>query len=196
MTALRLAASLGLLAAIAAGCGSSTTTVGASDGGAADSRAPSDAAATCHSNADCTPSFECSPGGVTIGCGICAMPQNPCSVDSDCALIHDAAPTTQMVCGPAGGCVCPVGGKSGSCIPACQSASDCSPDESCSPTGHCVAKSCTTDAECPSTQTVDFACAAGTCAPKSCNTDANCGAHYCVSGTCYPQAGMCVAPAA
>ncbi len=165
---------------------------------AADSGAPSDGAATCSSSADCHPTdFECSPGGVTVGCGICAMPQNPCSVDSDCALIDGAAPTTPMVCGPAGGCTCPVGGKSGSCIPACQSASDCSPDESCAPGGHCVAKACTTDAECPSTQTADYACsAAGTCAIKPCQTSADCGAHYCVNGACYPQAGMCVAPAA
>jgi hypothetical protein len=88
-----------------------------------------------------------------------------------------------------------VDGKSGSCIPTCVSASDCSADEACSPTGHCVAKSCTTDAECPSTQTVDYACSAGSCAVKSCQTNTDCGAHYCVSGTCYPQQGMCVPPA-
>jgi hypothetical protein len=248
MTSARLATAWGLLAAVAAvavGCGSTSSTGGSADGGnppgcpaaipnatlsctaaglqctygcgafatcrggtwtvtesnitcGADSGAASDGAATCSSSADCHPTdFECSPGGVTIGCGICAMPQNPCSVDSDCTLIDGAAPTAPMVCGPAGGCTCPVGGKSGSCIPACQSASDCSPDESCAPGGHCVAKTCTTDAECPSTQTVDYACSAtGTCAVKSCQTSADCGAHYCVSGACYPQAGMCVAPAA
>jgi hypothetical protein len=162
----------------------------------ADSGAPSDGAVACSSSADCRGGMECSPGGVTIGCGICAMPQDPCSADSDCKLIDDAAPATPMVCGPGGSCTCPVGGKSGSCIPACQSASDCGSDETCSPTGHCVAKPCTTDAQCPSTSTVDYACSAGTCAVKSCQSSADCGAHYCVSGTCYPQAGMCVEPAA
>jgi hypothetical protein len=38
---------------------------------------------------------------------------------------------------------------------------------------------------------VDYACSAGTCAVKSCQTNADCGAHYCVSGTCYPEQGMC-----
>jgi len=162
----------------------------------ADSGAPSDAAVTCGSSNDCHSGMECSPGGVTIGCGICAMPQNPCSADSDCKLIDDAAPVGPMVCGPGGSCTCPVGGKSGSCIPACQSASDCSSDETCSPTGHCVPKPCTTDAQCPSTAAVDYACSAGTCAVKSCQTSADCGAHYCVSGTCYAQPGMCVEPPA
>jgi hypothetical protein len=54
-----------------------------------------------------------------------------------------------------------------------------------------VPKPCTTDAQCHSTQAVDYACSAGTCAAKSCQTSADCGAHYCVSGTCYPVQGMC-----
>jgi hypothetical protein len=243
MTGVRLAAAWGLLAAVAIGCSSPSSTSSGTDGGnlpgcpgalpnakvtcdapglqcaygcgvtatcsggswqvaesniscPVDSGAPSDGAATCSSSADCSSGYQCTPGGVTVGCGICAMPQNPCSADSDCKLIDDAAPTTPMVCGPGGGCTCPVGGKPGSCIPACQSASDCSADEACAPTGHCVAKPCTSDAECPGTQTVDFACSAGTCAVKSCKTNADCGAHYCVSGTCTPQQGMCSAPAA
>jgi hypothetical protein len=59
-----------------------------------------------------------------------------------------------------------------------------------------VPKACTSDAECPSTQTVDYACSGGVCGIKSCKTNADCGAHYCVSGACYPQAGVCVPPAA
>lgn len=160
-----------------------------------DSGPPSDGAAGCSSNADCTSDLQCSPGGVTVGCGICAMPQNPCSTDADCKMIDDAAPSQPMVCGPGGPCTCPVGGKTGSCIPACTGASDCGPDEACA-SGHCVAKPCTSDSECPSTQSVDYACSGGVCAPKSCKTNADCGAHYCVNGTCYPQAGACVAPAA
>lgn len=158
---------------------------------AADSGALSDGAVLCSSGADCSSFTQCTPGGVIIGCGICAMPQDPCSIDSDCNLIDGAAPPMPMVCGPGGSCTCPVGGNSGSCIAACQSASDCSPDETCSPTGHCVPKPCTTDAQCHSTQAVDYACSAGTCAAKSCQTSADCGAHYCVSGTCYPVQGMC-----
>lgn len=160
-----------------------------------DAGPPSDGGAGCASDKQCTNGFECSPGGVTVGCGICEMPQNPCSSDSDCAMIGDAAPSQPMVCGPGGECTCPVGGKTGSCIPACTSASGCGPDEACA-SGHCVAKPCTSDSECPSTQSVDYACQSGVCATKSCSTNADCGAHYCVNGTCYPQAGVCTAPAA
>jgi hypothetical protein len=238
----RLAAALGLLAAVAIGCSSSSSPATSVDGGHApgcptatpnatvscdtpglqcsygcgveatctsgrwqvatsniacgDSGTPGDGSASCGSDSDCTSGLQCAPGGVPMGCGICGMPLNPCGTDSDCALIGDAAPATPMVCGPPGGCTCAVNGKSGSCIPACKSASDCSPDESCASSGHCVAKSCTADADCPSTQTVDFACSGGTCAFKSCKTNADCGAHYCISGTCYPQAGMCVYPPA
>lgn len=161
-----------------------------------DSGAPGDASAGCTTSADCTGGMECGPGGLPTGCGICAMPQNPCSVDTDCALIGDAAPATPMVCGSGGECTCSVNGKSGSCIPACTSANDCGPDESCATSGHCVAKACTTDADCPSTQTVDFACSGGTCGVKACKTSADCGSHYCVNGACYPQAGMCTYPPA
>jgi hypothetical protein len=157
---------------------------------------PSDGATTCHTSADCPSTLSCSPGGVTTGCGICEMPQNPCSVDSDCATIHDAAPPEPMVCGPGGPCVCGENGKTGDCIPACKSASDCGSNESCAPNGHCVSKSCTSDSDCTSTQTVDFACSGSVCQPKACTTDADCGAHFCVSGTCYPQPGICTPPAA
>jgi hypothetical protein len=155
-----------------------------------------DGSSACHKNSDCTAGYECSPGGTPTGCGICEMPQYPCSTDGDCKLLDDAMPTQPMVCAPAGGCVCPVGGKTGSCIPACQGASGCSADEACAPSGHCIPKPCTTDAECPSTQYVDYACTSGACAIKACTTDADCGAHFCVNGACYPQAGACTPPAA
>jgi hypothetical protein len=244
MAGQRFAAALSLLAAVAAGCGSGSSTANSGDAGnpagcppsvpsagascdspglhctygcgnvfatcsggswaVAESNimcpreggAPSDGGGACSSNADCTSAFSCSPGGVETGCGICAMPQNPCSTDSDCSVIGDAASSQPMVCGPGGACTCPVGGKTGSCIPACTTASGCGPDEACASSGHCVAKPCTSDAQCPSTQTVDYACSGGVCATKSCKTDADCGAHYCVNGTCYPQAGVCVPPAA
>jgi hypothetical protein len=151
----------------------------------------------CHSNADCGSLLSCSPGGQPSGCGVCIAPPNPCNVDSDCQVINDAAATQPMVCGPGGPCTCGVGGKTGSCIPACHVATDCAADEACGASGHCVAKPCTTDADCPSTSSLDYACsAAKTCAPKSCTTDADCGAHFCVNNTCYPQPGSCVPPAA
>jgi hypothetical protein len=102
-----------------------------------------------------------------------------------------------MVCGPGGECTCPVGGKTGSCIPACKGPGDCTAQEACDPSGHCVAKPCASDTDCPSTSYVDYGCSSThVCAVKSCTTDADCGAHYCVSGTCYPQPGSCAPPAA
>ncbi|MGH7295150.1 MAG: hypothetical protein ACRELB_09465, partial [Polyangiaceae bacterium] len=96
----------------------------------------------------------------------------------------------------AGPCVCLPSGKTGSCVAACTATSGCGADEACSG-GHCVAKPCTTDGDCPSSSFVDYACSTGgTCAEKTCKTDGDCGAHYCVNGTCYPQAGVCVPPAA
>jgi hypothetical protein len=156
---------------------------------------PSDGATTCHSNNDCSMAYSCSPGGASVGCGICEMPQNPCSADSDCAVIHDAAPPQPMVCGPGGPCVCNANGKTGDCIPACKTATDCGADETCDPSGHCVTKSCSSDADCTSTQTVDYACSGNLCQPKACTTDADCGAHFCVNKVCYPQPGICTPPA-
>ncbi len=181
---------------VEATCSSGSWQVATSNIACLDSGTATDGSATCSSSNDCTSGMQCTPGGVSLGCGICAMPQNPCSTDADCALIGDAAPAAPMVCGPPGECTCSASGKTGSCIPACKSAGDCSPDETCAVSGHCVAKTCTADTDCPSTSTVDYACSGGTCAAKSCQTNADCGAHYCIVGTCYPQAGMCVYPPA
>jgi hypothetical protein len=156
-----------------------------------------DGQTTCSKDAQCKFGYQCSSGGIATGCGICVMPMDPCSTDSDCKLIHDAAPAMPMVCAPAGSCVCPVGGKSGSCIAACQSAADCGPEEACdTASGHCGPKPCNSDSECPSESTIDFACASGVCGPKACTTDVDCGAHFCVNGTCYPKPGSCTPPAA
>jgi hypothetical protein len=101
-----------------------------------------------------------------------------------------------MVCETGLLCVCPFGGKSGECIPACQGPGDCGPDEACS-SGHCVAKPCTSDADCPESNGYLFACSsAHVCGAKACTTDADCGAQFCVNGTCNPKQGMCVEPAA
>jgi len=184
---------------VTATCSGDSWQVTESNMSCVDSGSPSDAsdaAATCSTSADCPASYECTPGGITVGCGICAVPQNPCSTDTDCALVDAAAPGTTLVCAPGPGCSCPVNGKTGSCIPACTSASDCGPDEACAPGGHCVAAPCTTGAQCPSTQTADYACDNGACAIKTCSTNADCGAHYCVSGACSPEAGMCSVPPA
>jgi hypothetical protein len=190
MRRFRLAAALALSCALAVACSSGSTSTGPSDAGAG-----ADGAIACHSDADCSPALSCSPGGRPYGCGICEVPQNPCNTDSDCQVIGDAAPAQPMVCVRAGGCVCPVG-KVGICIAACHSATDCGADEACAPTGHCGPKPCTSDSDCPSTPSVDYACYSGACMAKACKSDADCGGHYCVSGTCYPQPGICIPPEA
>ncbi len=174
----------------------------ATDSGANDgSRRLADGAIVCGTESECASAtggsfLSCSPGGRVTGCGICFAPQNPCSTDSECLTLDGAAPPKPMVCGPGGPCVCPAGGKSGSCIPACVSANDCGPNLACA-AGHCVAKPCTTNGECSNTSTGDYACGAShTCGPKACASDADCGGHYCVDKLCYPQAGICVPPAA
>jgi hypothetical protein len=132
---------------------------------------------------------ECSPGGVISGCGARLPPENPCAVDSDCARIGDAAPSVPMVCGPGGPCDCSQLGKSGSCIPACQTDSECGAQEACQ-SGHCVVKPCTSDADCPSGG--DYACFSGLCSAKGCAADTDCHGGYCVNGACSQQAGVCV----
>ena len=172
-----------------------------SDGGASDGphRLP-DGAVSCSSDPDCQLPGEvfstCSPGGRVTGCGVCFRPPNPCSTDSECLLLDGSAPPKPLVCAPAGGCVCPAGGKTGTCIPACTTAADCGPNLACSG-GHCIAKPCTTDGDCKSTPLGDFACTrAGVCGPKACASDADCGGHFCVGKACYSQPGICVPPAA
>jgi hypothetical protein len=126
---------------------------------------------------------------------MCRQPDSECNTDSDCATIHDAAPQKPMVCEPAGPCVCPQGGGRGECVPACQSASDCGPNQLCT-AGHCGAKPCATEADCPSVNGVLFGCNTGKCGLKSCGSDADCSGQYCVNGTCSKEPGVCTPPAA
>jgi hypothetical protein len=207
---LGLLAALGSVGVTTPACGSDS---GGADGGphkGAEAGPPKDAgrlpkdasrlpdgAFTCTLNSDCPSDLQCSPGGAPTGCGICEMPQYPCNTSSDCTLLNDAAPPTPMVCGPLGPCTCAPPGRSGQCIPACEAKTGCGADETCADSGLCVAKACTSDAECASTQYVDYACGSGgVCGPKTCTTDADCDAHYCVTGTCYPKQGICTEPAA
>jgi hypothetical protein len=96
-----------------------------------------------------------------------------------------------MVCGPPEFCV------SGSeCIPACQSDTDCGSAESVCRSGHCVAKPCNVDADCPSIGISDYACSAGVCTPKPCTNDSDCHGGFCVNRVCATQQGFCASGAA
>jgi len=177
--------------ALGAACGGGEGP-GTMDGRALGSDADS-GAVTCASNSDCMEPAQsvCSPPGQSFGCEVCEVVSvGTCNVDSDCRG-GDAAASTAMVCGPPGACLCPSGGSAGVCIPACHPSS-CGVDEMCSTTGHCVAKTCTSDADCPKDQATDYACSAGVCGVKTCATNGACGGDYCVNGACYTQPGVCV----
>ncbi len=115
-----------VVTAVVAGCSSTQSGTGQLDGGN-----PSDGAVGCGANADCPSGYSCSPGGTSVGCGICIAPENPCNTDTDCTTIDDASATKPYVCGPGSGCECGIGGKTGECIPACAGPTDCGGDETC-----------------------------------------------------------------
>jgi hypothetical protein len=93
--------------------------------------------------------------------------------------------------------VCPVNGKSGTCVPPCPNAfNQCSPVETCDmASGHCVGKACKGDADCPETSNIVYTCgASGTCTPKTCMSNADCPGHSCLNGICTGYLGTCVQP--
>jgi hypothetical protein len=182
-----------------AGAGSSPPSVlcasldaGTCEGGGS----PVDGPQPCRTNADCTSPFAfiCNPGGGVVGCGFAARAPFPCNVDSDCRLIDGSAPPKPMVCGQPGGCVFGL-----SCIPACQADSDCGGGDIVCGSGHCVAKPCQVDSDCPSIGIDDFACSgtSGTrvCTLKGCASDADCHGWFCVNQTCSSQQGFCASSA-
>jgi hypothetical protein len=187
------------------GCGSGDTSEPAVDGAVphdaqandvtladADSAAP-DGSQACHNDSDCSSSAVyrfCSPGGTPVGCGTCQAPQAPCNVDSECQQNNDSAAPAAMVCGPPGPCTCPSAGKSGSCIPACAATFDCRPGLVCQ-SGHCSARSCSADSDCPPIGIQDYACDGGQCGAKACASDADCHGGYCINSACSTQPGAC-----
>jgi hypothetical protein len=177
---------------LSTGCGAiscPSLDASANEGGGSQSDGPQ----PCHTNADCSGPFaySCSPGGAVVGCGVAMRPPYPCNVDSDCQLIQDAAPPRPMVCGQPGGCV-----YGNSCVPACQSDSDCAGGDSVCRLGHCVAKPCSVNADCPSIGIYDFVCTSSMCTSKGCASDSDCHGGFCVNRTCSPQQGFCAPGAA
>jgi hypothetical protein len=164
---------------IVAACGSSAQpSAGARDAGPG---------SPCNNDSDCTGypgGLHCAAGGFTSGCGAC-MAGN-CNNDADCVAALDGGSGLDAgVAGPVClriGCVC-----TGVCSAPC---TGCTDAEACAPNGHCVPKPCTTAADCPR----DYACAAdGTCESQPCSHDSDCGPDHCVNGTCWENAGSCVA---
>jgi hypothetical protein len=87
---------------------------------------------------------------------------------------------------------CVGGGSAGYCRPGCQSASDCGVDMVCGSTSRCVAKTCTTAADCSAS--FDMCDSGQGCVGKSCAGESDCSGGHCVNGVCGSKAGKCVAP--
>ena len=118
------------------------------------------------------------------GCGACSTQPGDCTDDSQCK-----AGGQSMICQPI---ACSCTGQL-SCVQGCTSDMACAAQgEVCDlATARCVAKACTTGADCPA----NFDCQTGACARRPCTTDLECDG-YCVEGQCYDQTGTCTPPAA
>jgi hypothetical protein len=134
----------------------------------------------CRSAADCENGQMCLSPGQSPGCGACYIPQNPCTTDTQCALMG-----ANMICDPA---PCACNGDS-ECHPGCASDADCEGWQFCSPGHRCTPDVCATDADCPA----NFVCAGVGCARELCASDAQCD-DLCVNGQCFDAAGTCMFP--
>jgi hypothetical protein len=140
----------------------------------------------CHSSADCTQSGQyCFAPGDPQPCGICQHPDRTCGVDEDC---KDFGQVCDWWDAP---CKCTV---ELACIQPCgvQGGKTCGALEECKE-GHCVAKVCVTDQDCPK----NFFCPIMDlphCQRMTCASDAGCPDGYCVNGTCRDEIGYCTYP--
>jgi len=78
------------------------------------------------------------------------------------------------------------------CKPGCSSDEDCDVSQECSPTHHCVVRTCGVSNPCP----VYFGCVSGGapfdyCRRLTCTQDNTCGSGACVEGYCYAEPGVC-----
>lgn len=137
----------------------------------------------CHDGNDCEPSQICLAPGEQPPCGICRKPEDECQKDADCAPTEVCEWVSgACLCWPAMQCVMrcdlPVGGPLG----------PCKPGQACV-NGHCVAKACKSDEDCPPF----FQCvvASQTCERRTCQADGDCLGGRCVKGACYDSLGTC-----
>ena len=172
-----------LLAGLAAGCG---------DEGAGTGDLPADGqaeatlpAGKCHSGNDCASGQQyCAAPGDAAACGICMHPDPTCAADVACQA-------DGKVCEPyTGPCACQ---QESGCTAKCGTAAadrHCGTLQECNGAGHCVAKVCATNADCPR----NFTCGGGTaphCARTTCTGDPDCPDGRCVNGTCRDDLGTC-----
>ena len=157
--------------------------------------------APCRDSSDCG-SFICLEPGGFAGCGICIDVESQCQADADCPSGEGGA----MVCAKfhPPPCPCALDPALYVCIPACHSDGECDQGETCNGAGHCVARPCVSDADCPA----QFACEPATggsdsaCQRRRCEADSDCAGGFCVEGwifaanpgrRCYADLGACTA---
>ena len=163
---------------------------GGGGGGGTDGRGGADGAAGASGlNGPCWVSSGCQLGTTCVApgspgfCGICAIPTQSCTLDTDCAAV-DAAWSGPSICDPVN-CACN-GEKT--CQPGCLSDRDCAAGLSCESDHRCAPTSCTSVSNaCP----VDFTCGTdGHCARRACTSNSQC-SNSCVLGACYGAPGYC-----
>ena len=140
---------------------------------------PASCPTVCRSDGSCGLGQRCVAPGESIGCTACYQPDNTCAADQECGegFVCEMAPCS---------CV-----SARSCIPGCQTTSDCPEGDLCEPDHRCRVRTCDTSAPCPS----HFVCQPGStgnyCQRRSCSNDDGCPGGFCVSGFCHSSLGVC-----
>jgi hypothetical protein len=167
----------------ASGGGAATGSGGATDASA--DAGPGGPNAPCRTAPDCQLGTTCVVPGSPSFCGICFLPAQTCSADSDCGGASAAgADPRPAICNPVN-CGC---GGAKTCQAGCLSDSDCGAGLSCGSDYRCAPTACTsTSGSCP----FDFTCGSdGHCVRRSCTLDSQC-SDACVLGACYGALGYC-----
>lgn len=137
----------------------------------------------CHDAGDCEPSQICLAPGEPLPCGICWEPEWVCLEDGDCGPSQVCEVVTgACLCQPAMQCVMRCDLSLGSPLPPCEQGEECVD-------GHCVARACATDTDCPWLFWCDPT--HETCSRRTCETDAECAGGRCVKGACHESLGTC-----
>ncbi len=130
----------------------------------------------------------CLVPGRFAGCVECQALTSECVIDADCA-------------GRGAGIVCaerPMLGRDCLCAPAARCVSACSGDDGCEDgqrcdaSGHCTARTCASDDECPAQFTCFLYGDTQTCVRRYCQgRDADCPSGFCVDQRCHDRRGTC-----
>ena len=180
--------------------GSGTVCQGAGDCPAPSSGDPAaslcvdEACAECATNADCpVVRPACTHVGPYDASGYQACVE--CMTDAECTGAHPHCVVRTGLGGECKDCrltsdcadgVCSA--TSFTCVPGCETASDCpDPANPCSSRHRCEPQDCTDSSSCPPRTT----CQSGLCVRAPCSSDADCADGFCVEGRCHEDLGTC-----